>query len=259
MPGESRPPRQAWMSYSMEPQDMSVLKFSQSAFNVTVSFSRSTDIYLPYNYFYRTSNTTVDMTAILAEKRLPIVWAVSHCVTSSRREDYVTELRRHARVDTIGKCGNATVCAALDHDCERRLFAGYYFYLAFENSICEDYITEKLFSRMSQNLVPVVLGGGDYARDLPPHSYIDIADFASPKHLADYLLMLIDSPVEYAQYHVWRYDYAIGQHDELCVFCRYMNENEGRTKVIPNVNEVFGSSQCTNYTKYYKSSYQIPI
>jgi hypothetical protein len=40
----------------------------------------------------------------------------------------------------------------------------YYFYLAFENSLCKDYITEKFFDAMSRDVVPVVRGGGDYAK-----------------------------------------------------------------------------------------------
>ena len=34
----------------------------------------------------------------------------------------------------------------------------YYFYLSFENSLCDDYITEKFFKMLKQNIVPVVMG-----------------------------------------------------------------------------------------------------
>ena len=36
-------------------------------------------------------------------------------------------------------------------------------------------------------VVPVVMGVTDYARDAPPGSIINIEDFKSPKHLADYI------------------------------------------------------------------------
>ena len=36
------------------------------------------------------------------------------------------------------------------------------FYLAFENSLCDDYITEKFFSTLKLNIIPVVLGSGKY-------------------------------------------------------------------------------------------------
>ena len=53
------------------------------------------------------------------------------------------------------------------------------FYLAFENSLCGDYITEKFWKVLSYNVVPVVLNGVNMTRVAPPHSYIDIKDFAS--------------------------------------------------------------------------------
>ena len=34
----------------------------------------------------------------------------------------------------------------------------YKFYFAFENSLCDDYITEKFFNMLKHNIVPVVLG-----------------------------------------------------------------------------------------------------
>ena len=38
----------------------------------------------------------------------------------------------------------------------------YYFYLAFENSLCDEYITEKFFRTLNYNTVPVVMGGPRY-------------------------------------------------------------------------------------------------
>ena len=38
----------------------------------------------------------------------------------------------------------------------------YFFYLSFENSICKDYVTEKFFNAMDQNILPITLGGTDY-------------------------------------------------------------------------------------------------
>merc|ERR1711894_870320 len=71
-----------------------------------------------------------------------------------------------------------------------KLIQEYKFYLAFENSICRDYVTEKFFQRMKQGIVPVVFGGADYSSIAPTHSYIDVKDFDTPKDLADYLIRL---------------------------------------------------------------------
>jgi hypothetical protein len=45
------------------------------------------------------------------------------------------------------------------------------------------------------NIVPVVMGGGNYSRDAPEYSVINLKDFPSAKALADYLTYLTRNPV----------------------------------------------------------------
>ena len=52
-------------------------------------------------------------------------------------------------------------------DCFANTAEQYWFYLAFENSICNDYITEKFWRTLDLKTVPVVMGGGNYLRDAP--------------------------------------------------------------------------------------------
>ena len=61
------------------------------------------------------------------------------------------------------------------------LLQQYKFYFTAENALCEDYATEKLLSKYQMKLVPVVMGKVDYDRFVPPHSYINVMDFDSPK------------------------------------------------------------------------------
>ena len=49
-------------------------------------------------------------------------------------------------------------------------------------------------------VVPIVMGGGNFSRDLPPKSYIDVNDFETVKALADYLKYLINNPVNIFQF-----------------------------------------------------------
>ena len=55
----------------------------------------------------------------------------------------------------------------VDPYCHTNIAKQYWFYLAFENSICNDYITEKLWRTLQTQTVPVVMGGGNYLRDAP--------------------------------------------------------------------------------------------
>ena len=60
----------------------------------------------------------------------------------------------------------------------------YKFYLSFENSVCDNYVTEKYFNVLKYNVVPITFTGTDFgAIGAPPHSSINVLDFASPKKL----------------------------------------------------------------------------
>jgi len=85
----------------------------------------------------------------------------------------------------------------------------YKFYLAFENSFCPDYVTEKLFKPLYYDTVPIVMGSVDYNSFAPPNSFIDVRDFKSQKQLADYLLMLATSEDLYERYFDWKRDYKV--------------------------------------------------
>jgi alpha-1,3-fucosyltransferase len=76
----------------------------------------------------------------------------------------------------------------------------YKYYLAFENTWCPDYVTEKFYRSLKYNTFPIVMGGAEYERFAPPNSYINIKDFRSPKELAEYILMLYNSDELYAKY-----------------------------------------------------------
>ncbi|VDI46233.1 Hypothetical predicted protein, partial [Mytilus galloprovincialis] len=66
------------------------------------------------------------------------------------RNIQVAELKKYIDVDVYGKCGKP--CSTwMDDSCFKNLGGDYKFYLAFENSHCEDYVTEKAF-RLYQEL-----------------------------------------------------------------------------------------------------------
>ena len=69
----------------------------------------------------------------------------------------------------------------------------YMFYLALENDICTDYITEKAFNALKLNTIPILLTGAQINSSLPPNSVIDGLRF-QPEELADYLYSLLRQP-----------------------------------------------------------------
>ncbi len=63
----------------------------------------------------------------------------------------------------------------------------YKFYLSFENSVCEDYVTEKYYNIMKYNLIPVTYNGANMSLYGPPHSSINALDFNTTEDLVEYL------------------------------------------------------------------------
>lgn len=90
---------------------------------------------------------------------------ISNCGDNSKRLSYLSELQKYIDVDIYGKCGRPCPLQfdnKTNGNCKEIIASEYKFYLAFENSVCKDYITEKFFQILKFNIIPVVLGGGNY-------------------------------------------------------------------------------------------------
>ena len=150
----------------------------------------------------------------------------SNCHSLSKREGYISELRHHIPVDTFGKCGDRR-CSEPRAQCYRRLAESHLFYLAFENSLCDDYITEKFWLPLEVGLVPVVRGPppDHYRRVAPPNSYIHVEEFSGPKALAEYLLFLSQNQTEYDRYHEWRRSHHTDRLNDKCALCRRLMDD----------------------------------
>ncbi len=112
-------------------------------------------------------------TDVVGTKSKAVAWFVSNCDTPSNRMEYVRSLQRHVNVDIYGACGHLKCERSREADCWKQIEDDYYFYLAFENSICTDYVTEKFFNAIAHKVVPVVLGGYDYEKHTPARSVIN--------------------------------------------------------------------------------------
>ena len=187
--------------------------------NITINFRHDADLYMPYTIMWPRQNKSKYIPRIpLSKKHKMALWPVSHCRTSSHREDYVKELSKYITVDIYGGCGKHKCPRSRTLGCLKEWESSYKFYLSFENNMCEDYITEKMFQPLRYELIPVVLGAGNYSRDAPPHSVINSRDFSSPKALADFLISVADDEEKYYSYFAWKpyYDFVRAQDWMMC-------------------------------------------
>ena len=156
-------------------------------FNWTMTYRKDSEVLYPYGWLsntgkswsrkaietwlkpHPTSSELVAKVRALGHRK-PVAWLVSNCHTSSQREKYVSELQKHVPVDIFGRCGKPLKCTVGRDECFKEIEEQYQFYLSFENSLCKDYATEKLYRALASILVPVVMGGANYSRIVPPRS-----------------------------------------------------------------------------------------
>lgn len=106
--------------------------------------------------------------AILQTKKHAVAWFASNCYTRSKRETFVLQLKHALKwygleVHVVGTCGTRQCPVEKDKEC-MKILGRYYFYLAFENSLAEDYVSEKVLKALLHYTVPVVFGGANYSR-----------------------------------------------------------------------------------------------
>jgi hypothetical protein len=183
---------------------------------------------------------------LLPKRTKAIAWLVSNCVTPSKRENYVQRLARRIHVDVYGACG-VNKCArnvrAVDN-CESVLANNFYFYLAFENSVCPDYITEKLHTAINNYLIPIVMDDSVYKPILPPHSYIAIDTFRTMNELVRHLLSLIADRAAYMKYHSWRLTHTVTGCNFYCDLCMKLHTQQNVYTVRDHIDDWFSTDTC---------------
>lgn len=133
---------------------------------------------------------------------------ISHCHANSQRDEYVLHLSNQLGSDKVhqyGSCGNRQLPPKPIKNAAK-LISTYKFYLSFENTIQDSYVTEKLFYVLNFPILPVYYGALNVPNITIVPSFIKVSDFSSPKALAAYLVFLDSNPNEYMKYHAWRTD-----------------------------------------------------
>ncbi|XP_078537221.1 3-galactosyl-N-acetylglucosaminide 4-alpha-L-fucosyltransferase FUT3-like [Lissotriton helveticus] len=235
---EPRFPTQRWVWYNMEsPSNVRNLDKMNNLLNITMSYRQDSDIFTPYGWLVM--HKEPQNFSIPAKSKL-VSWVVSNWNPASRRVQYYEELKKHIQVDVFGR-----TTQPLDKDLKHSTISQYKFYLSFENSEHQDYITEKLWDNaLLSGTVPVVLGPTreNYERFLPAEAFIHVDDFSSAQELADYLTLLDSDDERYKRYFDWRRNFkVIGEFDwsiYYCKACQYLSQNPSY-KTIPSVAKWF--------------------
>lgn len=187
-----------------------------SLFNHTATFSRHSDVPLTLQYVRSMKSITdghyvvdTEVKNILLKNLAPVLYIQSDCDTPLDRDKYVESLMEHVSIDSYGKClHNKNLPDSLSNAMETinseeflHFVAQYKFTIAFENAVCDDYITEKLWRPLSVGSIPIYMGSPSIQDWLPnPNSAILAENFSSPRELAAFILELNEDDDKYSSF-----------------------------------------------------------
>lgn len=166
----SKPYWQRWIFLIYEsPINVKHSTFKMNFYNLSSTYKINSD----FGHFYEAQNgmrwqrnTQFNKSLnILGEKTEQIFSVISNIDDKGKRLEYIKALNWSMSVHLFGRSGSECPSQFQDGtpgDCKEILSRSYKFYLAFENSICDDYITEKFFDILKYNIIPIVRGGGKY-------------------------------------------------------------------------------------------------
>ncbi|XP_068249644.1 glycoprotein 3-alpha-L-fucosyltransferase A [Palaemon carinicauda] len=260
MPPNKRDPRQVWVMFMLECPMHTQHFTNKNVFNWTATYRHDSDIVAPYEkwvYYDPSIRQKPQEINYSANKTKQVAWFVSNCGARNNRLQYAKELGKYIGVDIFGACGTKRCPRSNSAKCFEMLNRDYKFYLAFENSNCRDYITEKFFvNGLSHHILPIVMGAhpDDYARQAPEKSYIHVDDFESPKDLADFLHLLDQNDDLYNEYFRWK---GTGEFINTYFMCRLcgMLHDDTHQQHYEDINQWWrGTGTCINgsWRKYDK-------
>lgn len=171
VPPKYRPPNQRWIFFLIEsPIHSADFDNFNGFFNHTSTYRIDSDFSGYYEYqsgMEWKENKSIDLNFDYhKDKDSFAVALITNCGAPSRRLEYINEMQKYIQVNIFGACGHQKCPTHFKNgkmgDCKEILSAEYKFYLAYENSVCKEYITEKFFHILRYNIIPVVLGLGPY-------------------------------------------------------------------------------------------------
>ena len=234
----------------------------EDLFNWTLTYDHRSDIAVPYgrNILLKANERRPAAgTNFAAGKDKVVFTAISNC-DSTARIAFVSELQKHVAVDVYGKCQKKinpranNTCNVNTNECTQ-LKARYKFVIAIENSLCEDYVTEKFYvNGLHDGLVPIALNGGNLedVKIAPPDSFIDINKFQRVSELGRYLNFLNENDKDYNRFHQWRSHYEIGGRKVGCLICEALWRNDDERLMMNqkiDLKSIWSKNKCRNMSR----------
>lgn len=188
----------------------------RSDFDIYATTEAKADIYASYYLFYN------DLFKPILPKKEDVIASIfiSNCIqqVTSDRTNILIELEENGiTIDKFGVCFGKPI-GDLTNVSDRKnkkieVISKYKFYLVFENSKNDGYISEKYWEALEAGAIPVVLGAYDIKQYEPrPGSILHIEDFESVEELAKEMKRIASNPEIYDKMMEWK---KIGPSDQF--------------------------------------------
>ena len=203
---EESPKNQALFFYSdtLELFNHTATFKQQSSYPISTQYAKSSAYILnPIKHTVQVKNQIKQEEGLAS-----VVYIQTGCNPPSDRDAYIQELMKYIKIDSYGKClHNRDLPKKYANPMTMHnkgfieFLQRYKFMISFENGICDDYITEKLYRTINVGAIPIYKGAPNVKEWLPDnHSAIVVDDFQTPKELADYIKFLDNNDEEYNKY-----------------------------------------------------------
>ncbi|XP_053378725.1 alpha-(1,3)-fucosyltransferase C-like [Mercenaria mercenaria] len=124
----------------------------------------------------------------------------------------------------------------------------YKFYLAFENSLCNDYVTEKYWNALKREQIPIVNWKNISEDIVIPNSYINIYDFKDINSLANYVKKVSSNATLYNSYFQWKTKYKDIGSCISCNLCQLLSRKSFQRQFYSDIGDWIGDDICPKVT-----------
>lgn len=121
-------------------------------------------------------------------------FVVSNAKGAPERERFFQLLSEYKQVDSGGRYKNNVGGPVPD---KNDFIKNYKFNIAFENSMCDGYTTEKIMEPMLVNSVPIYWGNKLIDQDFNPASFVNVSNYSSLEEAVEHIVRLDQNDNEY--------------------------------------------------------------
>ncbi|CAF0723537.1 unnamed protein product [Brachionus calyciflorus] len=255
-------PEQIWILWNDEATKInSAFNSISKLFNWTLSFKTDAEIFEgSYGFFLPNKHISEsdlirykeEIHENFVKRENAILWFVSNC-KSKLRSRVALEISQYYPLHIYGKCDlskdfteseikakypylkvfSNEKCSR-DSECELEKFQSYKYYLAFENTNCTDYVTEKIWKSLNKHMIPIALQPNRQSYQsfsIPSKSFIHLEDYDfNVRQLTNHLNSINQDFSLYYKYLKWTYVYLKTHNDgketephRMCQLCKKLN------------------------------------